>query len=77
MSHDDNENACVAPGPIETGMLNRFTGTDEVKAGLAAELPIKRLGLPEEIANAVVFMSSDQASFITGASLGVDGGHLA
>jgi NAD(P)-dependent dehydrogenase (short-subunit alcohol dehydrogenase family) len=68
---------CVAPGPIETGMLKRFTGNDQAKAGLAAELPIKRLGTPEEVANAVVFMSSDKASFITGASLSVDGGRLA
>ena len=67
----------VAPGPIDTGMLNRFTGSEEVKAGLAAGVPLKRVGLPEEIANAIVFLSSDQASFITGASIAVDGGKTA
>ncbi len=64
----------VAPGPIETGMLNRFTGTDERKAGLAATVPLKRVGRPEEIAETIVFLVSDKASFITGASYLVDGG---
>ena len=55
------------PGPIETGMLNRFTGTDERKAGLIAGVPLKRVGRPEEIAQTIVFLASDKASFITGA----------
>jgi NAD(P)-dependent dehydrogenase (short-subunit alcohol dehydrogenase family) len=55
----------VAPGPIETEMLKRFTGTAERKAGLAATVPIKREGKTEE------------ASFITGASYLVDGGKTA
>ena len=67
----------VAPGPIETGMLNRFTGTEEIKAGLAAAVPLKRVGHPEEIADTIVFLSSDQASFITGATFAVDGGKTA
>ena len=67
----------VAPGPIETGMLNRFTGTDERKAGLAATVPLKRVGRPEEIAQTIVFLSSDKASFITGALYAVDGGKSA
>src|ERR1700712_3026269 len=67
----------VAPGPIETGMLNRFTGTEEIKAGLAATVPLKRVGHPEEIAAAIVFLSSDQASFITGTIFAVDGGKTA
>jgi len=40
----------VAPGPIETGMLNRFTGTEERKTALAAKVPLKRTGRPEEVA---------------------------
>ena len=64
----------VAPGPIETGMLNRFTGTEERKAAFAAGLPLQRIGEPQEIADAVVFVSSDKASFITGHILHVDGG---
>jgi NAD(P)-dependent dehydrogenase (short-subunit alcohol dehydrogenase family) len=67
----------VAPGPVETGMLDRFTGSNEVKAAMGERLPIKRIGRPEEVADAVVFISSDKASFITGARLGVDGGALA
>ena len=67
----------VAPGPIETGMLNRFTGTDERKAALAATVPLKRVGKPEEIAQTIMFLASDKASFITGASYLVDGGKTA
>jgi len=67
----------VAPGPIDTGMLTRFTGTDERKAGLIAGVPVKRIGRPEEIAQTIVFLSSDKASFITGATIAVDGGKAA
>ncbi|MGC1717535.1 MAG: glucose 1-dehydrogenase [Isosphaeraceae bacterium] len=67
----------VAPGPIETGMLNRFTGTAENKAALVSGVPLKRVGTPEEIAQTIVFVASDKASFITGASIAVDGGKLA
>ena len=67
----------VAPGPIETGMLNRFTRTNERKAGLVSTVPLKRVGRPEEIAQTIVFVSSDKASFITGASYLVDGGKTA
>jgi NAD(P)-dependent dehydrogenase (short-subunit alcohol dehydrogenase family) len=67
----------VAPGPVETQMLNRFTGTAERKAGLVAGVPMKRAGTPEEIAQAIVFLGSDKASFITGQVLSVDGGKSA
>jgi len=67
----------VAPGPIETGMLKRFTGSEEKKAALVSRVPLKRAGLPEEIAETIVFLASDKASFITGASIAVDGGKLA
>src|SRR4030081_2150524 len=67
----------VAPGPIDTGMLTRFTGSDERKAGLIAGVPLKRVGKPEEIAESIVFLSSDKASFITGATIAVDGGKTA
>jgi NAD(P)-dependent dehydrogenase (short-subunit alcohol dehydrogenase family) len=67
----------VAPGPIDTGMLTRFTGTDERKARLVAGVPLKRSGKPEEIAQTILFLSSDKASFITGASVAADGGKTA
>lgn len=67
----------VAPGPIETGMLDRFTGTTERKAALAATVPLNRIGRPEEIAATIMFLASDHASFITGASYLVDGGKTA
>jgi len=67
----------VSPGPVETGMLNRFTGTPERKASLAATVPLNRVGTPEEIANTITFLASDKASFITGASYLVDGGKSA
>jgi NAD(P)-dependent dehydrogenase (short-subunit alcohol dehydrogenase family) len=67
----------VAPGPIDTDMLARFTGTDENKAGLVSTVPMKRMGRPEEIAQIIVFLASDKASFITGESIAVDGGKLA
>jgi NAD(P)-dependent dehydrogenase (short-subunit alcohol dehydrogenase family) len=67
----------VAPGPTDTGMLDRFTGTAERKAGLMAGVPLGRLGRPEEIARAIVFIASDQASFMTGHILTADGGKTA
>jgi NAD(P)-dependent dehydrogenase (short-subunit alcohol dehydrogenase family) len=67
----------VAPGPVETAMLSRFTGTSENKAALAAQIPQRRVGLPDEIAAAIVFVGSGEASFITGHVLNVDGGHSA
>src|SRR5580704_5709730 len=67
----------VAPGPTDTGMLERFTGTPERKAGLTASVPLGRLGRPEEIARAVLFIASDRASFMTGHILTADGGKTA
>jgi NAD(P)-dependent dehydrogenase (short-subunit alcohol dehydrogenase family) len=64
----------VAPGPVETGMLNRFTATPENKAALVAKVPLDRPGRTEEVADAIVFIGSDEASFITGHVLNVDGG---
>jgi NAD(P)-dependent dehydrogenase (short-subunit alcohol dehydrogenase family) len=67
----------VAPGPIDTGMLTRFTGNDERKAGLVSTVPLKRIGRPEEIAETIVFLASDKASFTTGATFATDGGKSA
>jgi NAD(P)-dependent dehydrogenase (short-subunit alcohol dehydrogenase family) len=67
----------VAPGPIETGMLDRFAGTADAKAGLLAGLPLKRAGTPDEIACVIMFAASDAASYMTGCILAVDGGMTA
>jgi len=67
----------VAPGPTDTGLLTRFTGTPENKAALTATVPMDRLGRAEEVADAIVFIASDQASFVTGHILNVDGGKTA
>ena len=67
----------VAPGPIETGMLNRFTGNEQAKAQLVDTVPLKRVGTPQEIADVIKFVGSDQASYIVGASISADGGQTA
>jgi NAD(P)-dependent dehydrogenase (short-subunit alcohol dehydrogenase family) len=67
----------IAPGPIETAMLDRFTGSSDRKAGLVASVPLKRAGRPEEIADAIVFAASAKASFITGQIIAVNGGRTA
>lgn len=68
----------VGPGPTETRMFNHFAQTEENKANfLEAQIPVKRMGTPEEIANAIVFIGSDKASYVVGASLLVDGGMVA
>jgi NAD(P)-dependent dehydrogenase (short-subunit alcohol dehydrogenase family) len=67
----------VAPGPVDTAMLTRFTGTPERKAGLMSGVPLQRMGKPEEIAELIVFLASDKASFSTGATFSADGGKAA
>ncbi len=63
---------CVAPGVIDTDMCAGFDG--DTMASLAEETPLGRIGQPEDVANAVLFLCSEEASFITGQVLGVDGG---
>jgi 3-oxoacyl-[acyl-carrier protein] reductase len=72
----------IAPVWTQTPMVDEFVkglrgSDDESKARLAAEIPLRRLGKPEDVANAALFLASDEASFITGVVLPVDGGHLA
>ncbi len=67
----------VAPGPTDTDMLTRFSGTPEYKAKLMAGVPMKRLGLPEEVAEAIVFLGSDRSPFLSGQILAIDGAKLA
>ena len=67
----------IAPGPIETAMLDRFTGSADRKAGIVAGIPMKRAGRAEELADAILFAASAKASFITGQIISVNGGKTA
>jgi NAD(P)-dependent dehydrogenase (short-subunit alcohol dehydrogenase family) len=67
----------VAPGTTDTGMLTRFTKTDENKEALVSTVPVRRLATPEEIAHVIAFVASPEASYMTGASIPVDGGMIA
>jgi NAD(P)-dependent dehydrogenase (short-subunit alcohol dehydrogenase family) len=67
----------VAPGTTDTGMLTRFTNTDENKAALVSTVPVKRLARSEEIAHVIAFVASENASYMTGSSIPVDGGMIA
>ena len=67
----------VAPGTTDTGMLTRFTSTDQNKAALVSTVPVKRLATSEEIAHVIAFVASENASYMTGSSIPVDGGMIA
>ena len=58
-------------------MLDRFTGSGERKAGLVAGIPLRRAGKPEELADAILFLASEKATFITGQIIRVNGGKTA
>lgn len=63
---------CVAPGFIETDMTDKLT--DEMKEAMLKQIPLARLGQPEQVAKVVRFLASDEASYMTGQTLHVDGG---
>jgi NAD(P)-dependent dehydrogenase (short-subunit alcohol dehydrogenase family) len=68
----------LSPGPIDTpimdGQADSPEGADAIRAAFAAEIPLNRIGRPEEIAAAALFLASDDSSFVAGAELSVDGG---
>ena len=68
---------CLAPGFTETSLTESLTKDRETLAFLQSRHPMGRLGKPEEIAHAALYLVSDDASFVTGTSLAVDGGYLA
>lgn len=67
----------VFPGIIETPMTDKLSESKELVNQMVQMTPLQRLGQPEDVANAVLFLASDEASFITGAELVVDGGYSA
>ena len=71
----------ISPGPIDTPIMDLQAptkeGADQVRASFAAAVPFGRLGRPEEIAAAALFLASDEASFVAGVDLPVDGGMTA
>ena len=64
----------ILPGPIETPMQNRWKKNPKAKKNLAKLIPLQRIGSPEDIANAILFLLSDESQYITGTELIVDGG---
>ena len=62
----------VSPGPTDTPMFDGVT--DEMRAAFTDRIPLKRLGRPEEVAAAVLFLGSDESSYVAGAELVIDGG---
>ena len=63
---------CIAPGYVETDMTNKLT--DEIKSSLNDQIPLGRIGSVQDIAYAVAFLASDEAGYITGQTIAVDGG---
>jgi NAD(P)-dependent dehydrogenase (short-subunit alcohol dehydrogenase family) len=66
----------VSPGPISTPMTDSIYNTEKLKKGRARAIPLNRFGTPEEVAKAIVFLASEDASYITGHALTIDGGSL-
>ena len=64
----------LSPGPIDTPMIDSTSDPDATRAQFVAAIPLNRMGRPEEIAAAALFLASDEASFVAGAELSVDGG---
>jgi NAD(P)-dependent dehydrogenase (short-subunit alcohol dehydrogenase family) len=67
----------VAPGFTQTAMYERVTGSDAVRGAVTSVLSLHRAGRPEEVADAVMFLGSDKATYITGQTLTLDGGLMA
>ena len=66
---------CILPGAVETPMQNRWKKNPKAKKNLAKLIPLQRIGRPEDLANAILFLLSDESQYITGTELVVDGGN--
>lgn len=64
----------LLPGYVETALIGRYISNPMIAKGLLAQTPLRRFGTPEDIANAALFLASDEAAYVTGAALNVDGG---
>jgi NAD(P)-dependent dehydrogenase (short-subunit alcohol dehydrogenase family) len=64
----------LLPGYVETALIGRYISNPAIAKALLTQTPLKRFGTPQDIANAALFLASDEAAYITGASLNVDGG---
>jgi len=73
--HKINVNA-IGPGAIETAMTKDLLENEEMKKAVLAGIPLKRIGTPEDIANAALYLASDEADYVTGHCLFVDGGWI-
>ena len=64
----------LLPGYVETALIGRYISNPMIAKALLTQTPLRRFGTPEDIANAALFLASDEAAYITGAALNVDGG---
>jgi len=67
----------ISPGMIETPMIDPVTKDPKMKEAILARVPMRRAGKPEEVSNLVLFLASDQSSYMTGSTVVIDGGWLA
>jgi NAD(P)-dependent dehydrogenase (short-subunit alcohol dehydrogenase family) len=64
----------LCPGYVETALIGRYMNNPMIAKALLTQTPLRRFGTPQDIANAALFLASDEAAYITGAGLNVDGG---